>query len=263
MACKLDTCSICLNPMWCSYPDCRCPDLQPVGCRFPGCSNTLHHTCQIKYQERNGWENHYCRCPVHHRSASGHSEQRQNAFSVPPVCQFVDNAGPNVDSTNEMSTDEGDEENDCVDNAGPNVDSTDAMSSDESDEESDCDDNAGPSVDSTDAMSTDDSNEETVEVLSRRLFTRAQISSTSGRRRRSSRPRRSAGRRRSAEMSKFCSHFFIFVHISLFLHAPHVSSIPSFLFVFTSPFSTRNRYVLPLSTETVRNARDKPILPRF
>ena len=236
MACELDTCSICLNPMWCSYPDCRCPDLQPVGCRFPGCSNTLHHTCQIKYQERNGWENHYCRCPVHHRSASGHSEQRQNAFSVPPVCQFVDNAGPNVDSTNEMSTDEGDEENDCVDNAGPNVDSTDAMSSDESDEESDCVDNAGPNVDSTDAMSTDDSNEETVEVLSRRLFTRAQISSTSGRRRRSSRPRRSAGRRRSAEMSKFlfalfyfCAHISFFTRSSCILHS-------FFSFCFHVPF---------------------------
>ena len=155
---------------------------------------------------------------------------------MPPVCQFVDNAGPNVDSTNAMSTDEGDEENDCVDNAGPNVDSTDAMSSDESDEESDCDDNAGPSVDSTDAMSTDDSDEETVEVLSRRPFTRAQISSTSGRRRRSSRPRRSAGRRRSAEMSKFCSHFFIFVHISLFFTRSSCILHSFFSFCFHVPF---------------------------
>jgi len=219
MACELDTCSICLNPMWCSYPDCHCPDLQPVGCRFPGCSNTLHHTCQIKYQERNGWENHYCRCPVHHRSASGHSEQRRQTDngvdSIPGNC--VDNAGLNVDSTDAMLKDEGNEENHCVDSAGPNVDSTDAMSSDESDEESDCVDNAGPNVDSTDAMSTDDSNEETIKVLSRRPFTRAQRSSTSGRRRRSSRPRRSAGRRRSAEMSKFCSvRGFLFLCTCLF-----------------------------------------------
>ena len=63
-------CDTCRSPNFCSYEGCEEPGLALQKCTKNGCSNVMHHLCQIKYQEAHSLELEPFRCYGCHEGAT-------------------------------------------------------------------------------------------------------------------------------------------------------------------------------------------------